>query len=812
MLGTPYHIQDIAQASLAKDLFQGRWEARPLKYVSFDTRNISHGVDTVFVALKTSNRDGYDFIEQAYARGVRNFITERKLPYPDVNYALVEDSLEALQTWAMFHRQQFSYPVIAITGSNGKTTVKEWLATLLEWQFQLVKSPMSYNSQLGVALSLLQMYPQADLAIIEAGISQVGEMEVLEQMIRPTHGVLTHMGPAHAEGFENFEQKLEEKLILFQEVEKLWMGADQENVFQAVQQRKWPLSTVGFNPQANIKLEKGVEGIIFQEELLNIPFQGAAQQENAVLATHVAHELGVSLADLKGRLPLLYPVQMRSEIISDNPDITILNDSYTTDPDSVRQAFRQLAQTDVHPQKSIILTDIPHLGEHQLDIQTTILKEAQELVGEHNVFSIGPIFHAIHPQQSFYDVAHFMERVDFSQFRKHTVLLKGARSFALEQLLPRFNHRLNSTYFQVNLSQLAHNYRFLKSQVPAGTKTMCMVKASSYGSGTWEIAQQLEKEGATYFAVAYVSEGVQLREGGIRLPIMVMNPDPSAIEALLRYDLEPEVSNLHFLKTYIRAARLSEMRTYRIHLKLETGMGRLGFRSEDIKDLLEVIGQHPDLEVISVLSHLSAADDPGADAFSEQQIQSFQHMYQQLHEQLGLVSFRHILNTAGILRFPHQAMEMVRMGIGLYGIDPVHGLETELKEIGSLHSQISQIQTHPEGVPIGYGRAQTTERPSRIATIPIGYADGIPRSVGEGKASFLIHGQLAPTFGRICMDMLMVDVTDIPEAQAGDEIVIFGKQEEYFLSIQTLAQAADTIPYELLVRISPRVGRVYVQD
>lgn len=238
MLGTPYHIQDIAQASLAKDLFQGRWEARPLKYVSFDTRNISHGVDTVFVALKTSNRDGYDFIEQAYARGVRNFITERKLPYPDVSYALVEDSLEALQTWAMFHRQQFSYPVIAITGSNGKTTVKEWLATLLEWQFQLVKSPMSYNSQLGVALSLLQMYPQADLAIIEAGISQVGEMEVLEQMIRPTHGVLTHMGPAHAEGFENFEQKLEEKLILFQEVEKLWMGADQENVFQAVQQRK----------------------------------------------------------------------------------------------------------------------------------------------------------------------------------------------------------------------------------------------------------------------------------------------------------------------------------------------------------------------------------------------------------------------------------------------------------------------------------------------------------------------------------------------------------------------------------------------
>ncbi|MEL6132860.1 MAG: alanine racemase, partial [Bacteroidota bacterium] len=622
----------------------------------------------------------------------------------------------------------------------------------------------------------------------------------------------THMGPAHAEGFEDFEEKLNEKLNLFQEVEKLWMGADQAHVLTQVHAKSLPIVTVGEGTGATYNIRRDHQWLWFKDHILSRSWQGTAPRDNALLAMMVAHELGASLSDIDARLPLLHPVQMRSEIISDNPDITLLNDSYTTDPDSVRQAFQQLAQTDVFPQKSIIISDIPHLGGQQKEVQQAILQEAHALVGKENVFSIGPVFRQIHKNQSYLDVATFMKEVDFERFRKQTVLLKGARSFAFEQLLPRFNHRLNSTFFQVNLSLLAQNYRILKSKVPPGTKTMCMVKAASYGSGTWEIAQQLEKEGATYLAVAYVSEGVTLREGGIRLPIMIMNPDPSAIEAMIRYDLEPEVSNLAFLKTYIRSARLSEMRAYRIHLKLETGMGRLGFRLEQLEALIDVISQHPDLEVISVLSHLSAADDPSADAFSAGQVRLFQQMYQKLQAAIGLVSFRHILNTAGILRFPQHAMEMVRMGIGLYGIHPVGNEDTELQEIGSLHSQITQIQVHPAGVPIGYGRSQFTDRPSRLATVPIGYADGIPRSVGNGKASFLVKGQQAPTFGRICMDMLILDITDIPEAKAGDEVVIFGEQSGHSLSIRALAAAADTIPYEVLVRISPRVGRVYVQD
>ncbi|MDW3651572.1 MAG: alanine racemase [Bacteroidia bacterium] len=765
----------------------------PLTYIAYDSRKISRGAETVFIALKTENRDGHDFIADAYQKGVRNFLVEKALPYKDVNYAFCDNCLDSLQRWALAHRQKFSYPVIGITGSNGKTIVKEWLASLLEMQFQIVKSPMSYNSQLGVSLSLLQMHPQAELALIEAGISEPEEMGRLWLMIQPDLGILTHMGSSHAEGFTSEAAKLQEKLQLFEGTEKVFTGSEQDFVLQALEQNNIPFES----SQANYPDENR--------------FPNPADRENAALAITVAKYLGATEEDILERLALLQAVEMRTEIITDNPEISLINDSYNSDEDSLRNALQLLLSNPSHDRKQIILSDIPHLGNRQKEIQQAIYEELREQLGEENIYTLGPVFSSMNLPQSFPHTEALKAELRYEDFKDSVLLLKGARSFALETLLPFFNRKLNATYFKVRLHQLSKNFRSLKAQIPEGTHTMCMVKAASYGSGTWEIAQVLEQEGATYLTVAYASEGIELRQDGIRLPIMVMNPDESSIESLIQFSLEPEVSNFSFLDKYLKAARLAELSRYRIHLKLETGMGRLGFVEEDLSKLIDLFSLYPDLEIVSVLSHLAAADDPSEDAFSHAQIERFQQMYQSLQSQLGIQSFRHILNTAGILRFPQYAFEMVRMGIGLYGIHPAKATEglIDLEEIGSLHSSISQIRSYSAGQSIGYGRSQETKRQSRIATVAIGYADGIPRSLGEGNISFLVRGKEAPTFGRLCMDMLMLDVTDIPEAEAGDSVLIFGREGEHYLSINKLAEAADTIPYEILVRLSSRIRRIY---
>lgn len=793
MLGLPYHINEIASLAGALDLFQGRMDDTSLNYIAYDSRKISRGAETLFVALKTENRDGHEFIADAYQKGVRNFLVEKALPYKDINYALCDNCLDCLQRWALAHRQRFSYPVIGITGSNGKTIVKEWLASLLEMRFQIVKSPMSYNSQLGVALSLLQMHPQAELALIEAGISEPDEMGRLWLMIQPDLGILTHMGSSHAEGFPSEAVKLQEKLQLFEGVEKVFVGSEQDFVLEALKENDIPFES----SQAHFPHENH--------------FPNQADRENAALAITVAKHLGATEEDIQERLPLLQAVEMRTEIITDNPEISLINDSYNSDEDSLRNALQLLLSNPSHEQKKIILSDIPHLGNRQQEVQASIYQELKDLLGAENIYTVGPVFSSMNLPQSYPHTEALKDELSYEDFKDSVLLLKGARSFSLEKLLPFFNRKLNATYFKVRLDQLSKNFRSLKAQLPEGIHTMCMVKAASYGSGTWEIAQVLEQEGATYLTVAYASEGIELRQDGICLPIMVMNPDESSIESLIQFSLEPEISNFSFLDKYLKAARLAELTTYRIHLKLETGMGRLGFVEEDLPGLVELFSLYPDLEIVSVLSHLAVADDPSEDAFSQEQIDRFQQMYQYLQSHLGIQSFRHILNTAGILRFPQYAFEMVRMGIGLYGIHPSKDTENlmELEEIGSLHSSISQIREYPAGQTIGYGRTQTTTRMSRIATVAIGYADGIPRSVGEGKMSFLVRGKEAPTFGRICMDMLMLDVTDIPEAEAGDSVLLFGREGEHYLSINKLAKAADTIPYEILVRLSSRIRRIY---
>lgn len=819
MLGLPYRIDQIAPLAHATDLFQGQMHPGLLRYVAFDTRTISHGPETLFVALKTENRDGHAFIEAALEKGACNFLVDRKLPYKDINYILANDTLESLQLWAMHHRSQFSYPVIGITGSNGKTTVKEWLTTLLEQQFQIVKSPMSYNSQLGVALSLLQMHPEADLALIEAGISRPGEMAILRQMIQPTLGLLTHIGNAHAEGFVSEDQKLQEKSLLFEEVETVMATSLQPHIMPALTAQPFALQSIGRRAEDEIviaesKTERGWQ-IEWRESsergTYELPLSGESDLENALLAILAARLLGVAPESIAARLPLLYPIDMRTELITDNPQITLINDSYNSDVDSVRNAFRLLQNTAAQPHRHIILTDILHQGEAQNDVHRTLLAEAIQLAGEAHVRTIGPIFLGLGHPLSYATTEALIEDFRYGDFVNSTVLLKGARRFELERLIPLFNQQLNATWLKVDLNALSHNFRLLKSQVPPDTKTMCMVKAFSYGSGSWEIARELEKEGATYLTVAYASEGVELRNAHIQLPIMVMNADVTSIPALLRFDIEPEVHSIDFLERYVRAARMAEQSNYRIHLKLETGMGRLGFHEDELEALIACIARYSDLQVVSVMSHLAAADDPAADAFSMQQIATFQRMYARLQEALGLQAFRHVLNTAGLIRFSQYAMEMVRLGIGLYGIDPT-ARELDLQEIGSLRSRISQVRSYPAGSSIGYGRSQFVNRESRIAVVPIGYADGIPRNLSNGRMAFLVRGQRARIFGRVCMDMLMLDVTDISGARAGDEVVIFGRQEDAFISVKELAEAAGTIPYEILVRISSRVRRVYVRE
>lgn len=821
-LGLPYTLPQMAAELPALDLFQGAREQAPLAYLAFDTRKISHGRETLFVALETDNRDGHDFIEDAMEKGVQNFLVSRHLEQQSINYVLVEDTLDALQLWARQHRQKFSYPVLGITGSNGKTTVKEWLASLLEVRFQIVKSPMSYNSQLGVPLSVLQMHPQADLAIIEAGISQVGEMERLQAIIQPDLGMLTHMGDAHADGFVSEQQKLDEKLRLFEEVDVLLTASHQWWVRERLQDSPISCKTVGKLATDQLQLLQAVdEGDGWRLRLTDhhqtydwlLPLSGKAALENALLAILAAQHLGMAMKEIQERLLLLYPVEMRTEIITDNPEITLINDGYNADPDSIRNAFRMLANMPLHPRYRIVLSDVPHLGEKQRDIQRELLAEAESIAGRENVYTLGPVFGGIRAFQHYLHTQDLIDQFDYERFRNSTVLLKGARAFELERLVPLLNRTLNATYFKIRLDKLVANFRFLKARLPEHVKAMCMVKAASYGAGTWEIARELAAAGADYLAVAYASEGIALRQANVQLPIMVMNPDLSSIPALIEYEIEPEIFHFTLLDRYLRAARLAGLQEYRIHLKFDTGMGRLGFSEDELDELVEYLGSYPDLNVISVMTHLAAATQEAEDAFSHAQVQRFQRMYNRLADELGIFAFRHVLNTAGILRFPQYAFDMVRMGIGLYGVSPlIEGGPQELEEIGSLHTTISQIHRYPAGSSIGYGRAQYTRRESRIATIPIGYADGIPRSLGLGKLQALVGGVKVPGIGQVCMDMLMLDITDVPQAQEGDEVVIWGRQGGLQRSIREVAEQAGTIPYELLTHLSSRVRRIYVKE
>lgn len=810
-----YTLTEIARICGEKIIEQGNtFSQSPLKDYCYDTRTIRMPGETVFIALSSGHRDGHAYIQDAYNKGVRNFIVHTIPDHISGNFLKVRDTLEALQKIATWHRSQFRYPVIGITGSNGKTIVKEWISALLNPETELVRSPGSFNSQIGVPVSVLRMRPEHELAIFEAGISRTGEMQKLEEIIRPDLMVLTHLGDAHAEGFVSFEEKVKEKLIL---------GKRALCVLTLGNQRKYaeklglPVKSIGqedYNEVQIKNLQEKSSGWSFRigQDLFSLYQDGPAALENALIAIFTCMEYGIPLSVLAERTEHLQAVSMRMEMITDNPRTTVLNDAFTADPDSVRNAFRMLSRFNAQPRKIVILTDLDHLGKATLKIQENLMQEAFNLFGMESVILIGPVFKQLTKGteiRAWENLHTMLQEIPRNFFEHAAVLIKGARRFSLEQLVPVLSERVSATCFRINLNTLLSNYRILKSRIHTDKKIMAMVKASSYGSGSWEIAQELESEGVNYLAVAYITEGIALREHGIRTPVMVMNPDPEGLRHLYEYRLEPVVYSLPFLNEVIK--EFPSGKTLKVHIEVETGMMRLGFPASESEALVQWLKNHPSVEVASVFTHLAASESPEEDDFTRQQFTLLKDFSESLKSvRTGFLV--HAQNTAGALRFSESWLDMVRLGIGLYGVSPLTEPVPGLKETGSLVSKISQIHACPKGSTVGYNRRMKAERDMKIATIALGYADGIPRSLSNGKAGFIIKGKTAPVTGTICMDMIMLDVTDIPGVKAGDEVLIFGYHENMYQSVEKIAQAAETISYEIITGIHPRVRRIYIRE
>ncbi len=806
----PYTVQQIQKILQARWLQKAAPEAR-VEQLLLDSRAITAPRTALFFALAGQRHDGHRFLDNCYRAGVRHFVLSRAPDpgaYPEANILMVDDTLAALQQLAAYHRAQFDLPVLGITGSNGKTVVKEWLAQLLPAEFRLVRSPKSYNSQVGVPLSVWGIRPEHRLGIFEAGISRPGEMERLARIIRPTIGLITNLGPAHREGFASEAEKLTEKMRLFDSARLLVYCADQPEVAAAAE--AWQRAKKG--RQLYSWSSRGrVANLQIQPAALRLPWTDAASIENACHCLAVVQALGVPLTRIRQRLRRLAPVEMRLELKAGINGCTVINDAYSNDLASLKIALQFARQQSRHRGLTLVLSDFLQTGA----TKSRFYGQVAALLAEfplRQLIAIGPEIIALRGQLApevaahFYpDTAAFLQNISQHDFNHELILVKGARPFAFERIARRLEKKAHKTTLEINLSALVHNLNVYNRLLQPGVRTMAMVKAAGYGSGAAEVAKLLEFHQVDYLGVAYADEGIELRQAGVQLPILVLNPEPASFDALARYRLEPEVYSLALLDELL--AFLRKNRILPIHLKLDTGMHRLGFEAADLPALCERLRNAGQLQVRSVFSHLSASDNPAHDAFTHQQAATFLAMYTDIQAALGYAPLRHICNSAAIARFPEYHFDMVRLGIGLYGIDS-GALQDQLQVVNSLKATISQIKEIPAGDTVGYNRNGPIDRPSRIATVSIGYADGLLRLAGNGRYAMLIHGQPAPTVGNVCMDMTMVDVSRIPQASEGDEVLVFGEEAP----VQALAACLQTIPYEVFTNISERVKRVYWQE
>ena len=808
-----------------------------IEHILFDSRKIIFPQTSLFVALSGPRRNGHSFLPELYQKGVRNFLVSREVnpeEFKDANIVLVKDTLAAFQALAAYHRKQFKIPVIGITGSNGKTIVKEWLNQLLEDQFNIVRSPKSYNSQLGVPLSVWQINESHELGIFEAGISESGEMGRLEKIIQPTIGIFTNIGEAHSEGFINLRQKINEKLQLFTHVETLIYRRDDPALREAVatllqqlhmrSDKTFSILDWSIGGEAALQvttiIEKEGHSIVtasWREQTLNIkiPFTDNASVENAIHCWCVMLHLDIPHTTIQQKMLRLATVAMRLELKNGINNCSVINDSYSADLSSLKIALDFLMHQQQHPKRTVILSDILQSGKADKELYHEVAQDLQQRkinrfigigkrIGLHKT-----AFQAVPSLElSFYDsVEDFKNNFQHFSCRDETILLKGARMYGLEQIDALLEQKVHQTILEINLSSLVHNLQQFQQLLDPSTKVMAMVKAFSYGSGGYEIANVLQFQKIDYLAVAYADEGVELRKGGISLPVMVMNTDVSTFDLLVKYHLEPELYSPGLLQALAAYLQNKGIINFPVHIELETGMHRLGFSEEEMPALLSGLSGNT-FRVQSVFTHLVASEDPGHDEFTLRQAEVFQKLSARVASQVNYSFIRHVANTSGIQRHSSLQLDMVRLGIGLYGIGDSSWTNVQLREVSTLKSTIAQVKFVKAGESVSYGRQGIVSRDSIIATVRIGYADGYPRSLSNGIGKMLVQGRQAPIVGLICMDMTMIDVTDIPGVQENDEVIVFGNE----LSVKQLAHWARTIPYEILTGVSQRVKRVYFEE
>ncbi len=794
--------------------------------ISIDSRSMQNNVNTLFFALVGPNYDAHQYIPELIAQGVQNFVVTN-IPEHLLNKAtffVVEDTKVALQKFAIYYRSLFDFQVIGITGSNGKTIVKEWLNFLLSPDYNIIRSPKSYNSQIGVPLSVIAINEKHNLGVFEAGISTVDEMQTLQKIIQPTIGLLTNIGSAHDEGFENIGEKIKEKLQLFKDVDVLIYNKN-KTIEQFLPSLGIPTSgtrnlfswsckdkEADVFIRKNVVLDKTHLMVHYQKENfeVKVPFLDDASVENSIQCLMVLLYFGYSFETIENRMELLYPVEMRLKVKNGINNTTIIDDSYSSDFQSLKIALDFLESQKQHKKKTLILSDIfqSGLSNDELYARVSQLIIANKI---NRVIGIGETISNYKTKfincETFKSTDDFIEAFDSLTFENETLLVKGARSFGFEKIVTLLEQKTHETVLEINLNAISHNLSYYKTKLKSTTKLMVMVKAFGYGNGGFEIAKLLEHLKVDYLGVAFADEGISLKLAGIKTNIMVLNPENTSFPSIIQYELEPEIYCMKGLNSFLKIAQQKELQHYPIHLKIDTGMHRLGFQEHDLPALIETLKNTPSIKVKSILSHLATSDDLENQDFAKQQLVLFENLSKKIMEELEITPIRHILNTSGISNFSESQYDMVRLGIGLYGISNDEKEQKYLENVSTLKSVISQIKTISQGESVGYSRRFIAERTTKIATIPIGYADGISRSWGNQVGYIMIKNKKAPIVGSICMDMLMVDCTAI-DCNEGDSVIIFGGN----LTVKEMAEKTNTIPYEILTSISQRVKRIFYRE
>jgi len=827
-----YTVSEIARLTNAVLLKKGADTI--IEHLLLDSRKLLFPNTSMFFSISTERRSGNAFIDELYAKGVRSFVVDASfvLPpdqYAEANILQVKDVLASLQLLASNHRKQFDIPVIGITGSNGKTIVKEWLYQLLSADYNIVRSPKSYNSQIGVPISIWQLNHQHTLGIFEAGISRPGEMQKLENIILPSIGVFTNIGEAHSEGFINTRQKIHEKLQLFTHCKLLICGCDNPELHETVidfvkkiKHNELQLFTWGKRDGAHLQIKtigKQKNGTTITASLqeqsiaISIPFTDEASIENAINCWCVLINLGLANNVIAERMQLLRTVEMRLELKKGINNCSVINDSYSADINSLSIALDFLSQQQQHPDKTLILSDILQTGKSSEQLYADVAamlvqKKINRFIGIGTEISKQQqAFTAIQHSQFFSSVADFKMHFHSLHFFNETILLKGARVFEFEQISHLLEEKVHQTVLEINLSAITHNLKQYQALLSPGVKLMAMVKAFSYGSGSFEIANVLQFHKVDYLTVAFADEGVELRRSGITLPIMVMSPDENTFDVMVQYNLEPELYSFNILHLFDQYLQQAGIENYPVHIKIDTGMHRLGFEEPDMPQLKNILLSSSRLKIQTVFSHLVASDSPAHDEFTFLQAARFENCCNQIKETVNYTFIRHISNTSGIMRHAALQLDMVRLGIGLYGVDSFEAMQQKLENVTTLKTTIAQVREIKAGESVGYNRAGIVQRDAVIATVRIGYADGYPRVLGNGVGKMLLKGELVPVIGNICMDMTMLDITGI-DAKEGDEVIVFGSN----LPVSTVSKWAGTIAYEILAGISQRVKRVYYEE